>query len=399
MTGPEAARAAPGRVRRRLVVSLLLFATAVLLAELLLRSRVLQPERLAGWRSSALGVSRDELNELGYRGAAISYVDDDTVIVLLGGSNLEATACAFEQIPERVLERQLRALGRKVRVFSIGSAGYGQDQQLLALREYLAAHRADLVLLWFQIGNDLFDNLFPTHANGWPKPTFWLEDGRLAGPSWAMGENVVPRRGLLDLWRLGELPDFDREWERRLPPAYQPLAVCASMPGSVRHDWQARWDDDTRSMRVENLATEKSHFAPQLVPPSPRMLHARELTRALLGALRDAAAAQHGRFVIFEEHEDLPIPPEDRWPHDVQVLNGNGYRTSFWQPHAHAAAVRAGFEHFDMKLTDPDPWVSPHDHHLNARALEQVLHDLAVRLAPSLPQARIAPSTDARERK
>ena len=184
---------AQARQTKRLCITLLCLAAALVAAEVALRSRVLTKPRLAGWRSAERGVKADELNDSGFRGRRFEYAGDDSVVVLIGDSHVEATACSFERIPERRLESHLRGLGKKVRVASLGSGGYGQDQQLLALREYFTKHRADLVLVWFNIGNDLFDNLFPTQfpTNGWPKPTFSLRSGRLEGPNWAMGENVI----------------------------------------------------------------------------------------------------------------------------------------------------------------------------------------------------------------
>ena len=78
-------------------------------------------------------------------------------------------------------------------MFSVGAGGYGQDQELLALREYYSKYRANLVLLWQTPGNDIWNNIFPTHwpTNANPKPTFWLEDGRLKGPTEQIGEKLA----------------------------------------------------------------------------------------------------------------------------------------------------------------------------------------------------------------
>ncbi len=143
----------------------------------------------AGWNSlSGLGgVSPNEVNQLHFRGQKIEYEDDDFVIVMLGDSQVEAQACAYGWMPERRLQHFLNVEhGKNVKVFTLGASGYGQDQQLLALRGYLKDYRADLVILWQSPVNDVWNNMFPTNwpANGVLKPTYWLENGELQGPNY-----------------------------------------------------------------------------------------------------------------------------------------------------------------------------------------------------------------------
>ena len=94
----------------------------------------------SGWRSNA---NRLEENELGFRGHSIHYSPDDFVIVLLGDSNVQANACAYDWMPECRLEEHLKRMGRVVKVFTIGANGYGQDQELMAIEEYFGRYRAD----------------------------------------------------------------------------------------------------------------------------------------------------------------------------------------------------------------------------------------------------------------
>jgi hypothetical protein len=97
------------------------------------------PVILSGWRSFA---PANEHNELGFRGQRFVYAVDDFVIVLLGDSNVDATALPFESMPERLLEKHLNSRGKQVRVVSVAAGGYGQDQQLLALGEFFGKYRA-----------------------------------------------------------------------------------------------------------------------------------------------------------------------------------------------------------------------------------------------------------------
>src|SRR5205807_8778367 len=158
---------------------------------------------ISGWK--AVDASAKERNQLGFRGQQIQYADDDFVIVMLGDSQVEAKACAYEWMPERRLQFYLAESNRRVKVFSVGASGYGQDQQLLALREYFDKFKANLVLLWETPVNDVWNNVFPSSmpAAGTPKPTFWLENGQLRGPSEQIGQVIreASRVKLIELWR------------------------------------------------------------------------------------------------------------------------------------------------------------------------------------------------------
>jgi hypothetical protein len=87
-------------------------------------------ELRAGWKS----IDPDGfLNELGYRGKPIRYSDRDIVVVLLGDSQVQSAACPSASMPEQFLENYLDQLDPRYKVFSIGSGGYGNDQEYLAL--------------------------------------------------------------------------------------------------------------------------------------------------------------------------------------------------------------------------------------------------------------------------
>lgn len=336
------------------------------------------PEIRYGWVGF---VSPFERNQLGFRGRPIEYDEDDFVIVLLGDSQVAANACAFGWMPEKRLEKHLSDLvpSRNFRVITIGATGYGQDQQLLMLAEFFRRGRADMVVLWQIFENDVWNNVFPTHwpANGAPKPTFRLENGRLVGPNAAMGQPMARRTALrlVDLARnaLTVRTDLDDVWEEEfLPEPYRPLA---DYDGPVNSEWQRRWDINLGLMRHENLANEKSHFAVGLVPPSPRTRYGLDLTRALLREIRSLVEANAGRFLILVSEEPSP-PPSEASP-DVYVLNGKYYRHSEKQVKANREYVNAGMTTFTVPITVDDYRVGPTDSHLNEHAVDQVMRDLA----------------------
>jgi hypothetical protein len=172
------------------------------------------PPVLCGWKAFAVP---SEQNQVGFRGRLIEYSPEDFVVLLLGDSNVEAMALPIEAMPERRLEAHLKSLGKPAKVFSIGAGGYGQDQQLLALQEYLQKYRVDLVVLWQTPANDVWNNLFKTHmVNGNPKPTFWLEGGKLHGPSEALGQRMADSRIVVEALRqrIFDLARRDKDWSK-----------------------------------------------------------------------------------------------------------------------------------------------------------------------------------------
>jgi hypothetical protein len=330
---------------------------------------------VSGWR--AVDGSAAETNQLGYRGQPVDYADDDFVVVLVGDSQVEAKACAYEWMPERRLQFYLNAAGRKVKVFSVGASGYGQDQELLALREYFGKFRADLVVLWETPLNDIWNNVFPTSwpANGTSKPTFWLDHGRLVGPSEGIGEPIAetPRLKLTLMLRKNFVHwSRDEIWESRYPPAYQPLAAS---DGPAEGDWQTWCDTNGRGMRDENLATEKTHLAMFLTPRSPRMQYGLDLTRALMREMEGLATSRGARFIAFAV--DNPESEEGRHGEGVHALNGKFYRSSIAQYRENLSYWNEGFDFRLVPVTLQPSKVGPENPHLNEHATDQVMKDLA----------------------
>jgi hypothetical protein len=301
--------------------------------------------------------------------------------VLLGDSQVEAIACPFDWMPENRLQKYLNTHFDKVKVFSLGSSGYGQDQQLLVLREYYEKYRADLVILWETPENDVWNNVFPTHwpANGKPKPTFWLEHGLLRGPHEQMGQELYQSRIRFFhfLWRRGyfTLPR-DQEWERRyLPEPYSPMR---EYNGPLNRDWQVRWDTNQGTMRLENLANEKSHLAIKLSPRSPRMQYGLDLTRSLLREIGTLVSAHGGKFAIFRVM--LPSVLENS-PIEVYILNGKYYRISQMQFTQNVQYMNQDFSAYAIPVTVENWAVSPDDSHLNQHSVDQVMKDLTEKIA------------------
>jgi len=357
---------------------------AAFAAAVLLQVGYVPPPVVSGWKSHA---PADQQNELGFRGRRIAYAPGDYVVVLLGDSQVEAMALPPDAMPERRLEAYLDSPKGTTRVFSVGTGGYGQDQELLALEEYFRKYRADLVVLWETPGNDVWNNVFKTHmANRNPKPTFWLDrSGALRGPSESLLQPLADSRIVVaSLWaRAFGLPWRDKSWERRLPEPYAPFAQYA---GPVRTEWQERWNTNLGRMRDENLDTEKSHMAVMLAPRSKRMQFGLDLTHALMERIRELVTANHAKLVVFYVDTHDFVSEDDQ----VYVLNKKYYRVSKHQFEANWNYVNRGFDVEMIPVTETDWRVGPDDGHLNARTTEQVMANLAQRLRSRILDRRTA---------
>ncbi|MFN2596934.1 MAG: hypothetical protein ABR563_07090 [Pyrinomonadaceae bacterium] len=385
---PRAAKAVTTRARivARIFLVALGIVFALACAEVAMRLLDKPRAAVSGWR--AVYAAPAEINQIGYRGQKIEYGDQDFVILLVGDSQVEARACAFDQMPERRLEAHLNeareangARGR-VRVFSVGASGCGQDQELLALRDYFAKYRADLVVLWETPINDLWNNVFPTSfpADGTSKPTFWLEGEALRGPSEEIGQPIreTPRLKLTLTLRKNFHWSRDRAWERRYPPAYSPITEVSHLE-VVKDDWQQWYDANRRGMRDENPANEKSHLTIFLTPRSPRTTYGLDLMRALILEMQRASVAHGAGFVAFAA--DNPRSEEGTHSEGLHRLNGNLYRTSRAQYRANLEYFNRGFDFLPVPVRLADWMASPADPHLNQPATDQVMSDLAKRLA------------------
>jgi hypothetical protein len=287
-------------------------------------------------------------------------------------------------MPERRLEHYLRELsGLPVRVFSVGASGYGQDQELLALRRYLRRFRADRVVAWLTLNNDVKDNTWPTFStiDGRPKPTFWLEQGRLAGPDHMTAELVGSPIRLVALIDLARRRSPDAEWAaRHLPPPYEPLSesAVARSGETVRDDWQTLADQGL--MSAYSLAIEKNDRALRLAPASERTRYGIALTRELLRAMREVSESAGARFTLFAVDKGDKGEEMD----GIYRLGGSYYRASSEQFWENVGEITDGFDYHLLPIIEPLWQAGKLDHHLNEHATDDVMRELAARLAPGL---------------
>jgi hypothetical protein len=374
-------------VRRHLIGAVAI--TVVLIAMLLLMEVVLRlTDRpgapVVGWASGRPG----EQNQFGFRGHRFDPTADVRV-VLLGDSQVEAYGVALDDMPERPLRSAVAELVRTtVSVVSIGSGGWGQDQELLALQAHIKAILPSAVVLWFTEDNDLWNNTFPTHfpKDGVPKPTFWLDGTKLEGPNLPWLEAYRPPGLYLAqaMRRVRSVPIYptDAEWERRLPPPYRASAPSngAVSLAKTLSEWRGVRVDELPYFNDENFDTEKTHYNTYLVPESPRLTYSAALTRALLLRIRDLCEANGAKFFILIAERSLPIPD----PPTMFEVKGKGYRLSSAARRAVIARIMEGLPTIRVTGTPPDAVISKTDGHWNTEGNRYVMDSLGRQLASEL---------------
>ncbi len=320
-----------------------------------------------GWKYQG---NENHVNEIGYRGQSIDYSDDDFVIVLLGDSQVEAEALSPENMPEKILEKCLKDSIPNIKVFSIGSGGQGNDQQMEALEEYFEKHRADAVLQWFTPANDVWNNLFPTHIpqDGQPKPTYRLENGKLAGPFLKRDSLIIKNSS----WKLGHL--FQRIFLNPLKGIDANYAA-KYLPEPVKGQTEAPEDFfDWNLPATENFANEKTHSILDFENVSPRTKYGIDLTKALIKNTQKIAESNKATYILFDR-ESAPNARKDSDSYFV-FENNAYYKISKQTAQNHINDIMRDFPSFQLPLSVEDYRVSAEDGHLNLEGNKQVLQSL-----------------------
>jgi hypothetical protein len=287
----------------------------------------------------------EEENQLGFRGRTIRYDDDTKVVLLVGDSQVEAASLPFDELPEVLLEQAVKtSTVKKVAVFSVGAAGWSQDQQLLALREYFRKFRADIVLLWHTPGNDFWENTFPDRSTastkrgaGHLKPAFLLKDYHKADANelefYQPPESIV-RFAILHKFNLGRgvqkalarlgLVDWEslkdailNDWLQRIPPPHGHVSVDQSTCPAKVLTFSAIMNEFDRSdsrlvtvdMSREAVDESRSHITPFLEVLSARDEYSVRVTRALFQQIKALVESNGATFKAFvPEFSSTPEP-------------------------------------------------------------------------------------------
>jgi hypothetical protein len=319
--------------------------------ELALRAVDAPPEPVWGWKwdrspyKSDMGDNR--VNELGLRGRSIAYDPNDFVIVLVGDSYVEAGAQAYDDMPEHILENLLRTKYGidHVKVFSIASAGWGQDQELLWLSEYFTRFRANLVLTWLTPINDYWENgnidrSASLHA-GPLKPTFKLtKDNNLEleyPPRFRFKLRLLVEKAIAKLI-YGDGPALEQlytdQWLKKLPQSNLTPVSSSLCPLFVVDQLEVvssfqRGETQITALTTEDLSNSRSHFSHFLVPISSRERYQIHITHRLIEETAQLSRAHGAAFrAFYPEGSDI-----DKALHSVKCVKdqntGNYYVTNF----------------------------------------------------------------------
>ena len=372
------------------VLALLLgLLVAVFMSEIILQIIDITPRPVSGWKNCPTK-HPGECNSMGYRGEEITYSPDDFVVLLVGDSELYAPALPFEQKAEKRLEYYLKNYNNKVKVFTVADMGYGQDQQYLALREYYEKYRADLVLLLFTERNDIEDNMFPvTGLNNTIKPTFWLENAKLKGPTRGLLEPAGSRIKLALLWQryisrtIGGTSYLQRWAKEKLPTPYNPQS---DYQGEVDNSWHEEWLTDPQTVK-KYIVYEREGPSNQYTPRSKRREYGYELTRKLFSEIKKLVETHKGQFIIFKE--ERPWELRDMEMEKAYLFKGKYYKITMKQYHTNMKELFEGFEHYRIPLYMEDVTVKGPDEHLSHEAIDKLMKELSLIVSKSLFQVPV----------
>lgn len=379
---------------------------AVWIAEVALRTADRPSPISSGWgwaQSPRRNIAPPEdsgQNELGLRGRPFLYGAQDAVVLLLGDSQVEATTSRPEFMPEQLLEAHLgqAALPRPVKVFSLASSGWGNDQQLLALEHYFQTHRADVVLVWATPQNDFWENSFPdrntTAIAGHIKPTFLLNSTGLKGP-FLFGDVYLSRSRVMEIilraWlrltgRTKEQYLLD-QWVQQLPlavrrPVEEAAARCLSYPIVAQKEFfenifRLPADRGVTLHTKEDVENSRSHFSPFIEPRSERDQYLINITRALLDRIK-RVVTDHGAVfrVIYPVRREFDQLAKESL-RCIETETGRQFAARF-----ESLALLKSVVDVDDLITFPLPGgeelsVSPDDRHLSDYGNDRAMQALA----------------------
>jgi len=247
-----------------------------------------------------------------------------------------------------------------VRVVTIGSSGYGQDQEYVALHRFLDTRHADLVVNWASFADDVPANTFrlgqPRPGQLQPKPTFALRGNDSMGPTEGIGGQVFKTK-LTTLLRPMFI-DLDRNWTTLLPKA-DPGAATAPPSAEIQSHVDA------------NLEEQRTAWSIWLTPRPARVKYGMALTRALLRHMQDLSRLRGARFEILltpihgRPHSDAPM---------ALVHDGHWFLADPATRDAAIAEISTGFDTITLPAED-DPAATP-----------EAARQMMVRLAEALNQ-------------
>jgi hypothetical protein len=324
------------------------------------------------------------------------------VVLLVGDSQVEAYAGAPEHMPEQFLQDSLASrLHKPVKVFSLASSGWGQDQQLLALQEYFRVYRADLVLLWATPGNDFWENAFPDRSStpqaGHLKPTFRLKDRELYGPYFTSGSYLhnsaiaqLVESGIANIRKETLEQRILRDWLKEMPTPHESNKqtheyLCEGLTVINQVEFYKTIFELNNNIGYtvksgEDVLNSRSHFSAYMLDPSRRDGYLITITESLLRHVKEEVENHHSKFLVFYPvREDF----DQRGMQMVKCVSdsqGNTFRVSL----DYKSLLQRVISSNDLVAFDLPGGnqivVSPNDRHLNDFGNELVMKKLSLNL-------------------
>jgi hypothetical protein len=253
----------------------------------------------------------DEVNQFGFRGIQMGKSTKN--IILLGDSQVE-TSHLLELMPERFLaEAVKKSIGIKPNVISMGSWGWGTDQQYLALEKYIDKINPSIVLLWFT-ANDFRDNTYPIGNSG-RKPTFWLTTEGLQGPNHGFLEKFNPEKSRITrLLKRREVFGINTDQDKGFFKTYvepnlkdEPVKILCQ--DEVDFDLSKNiYDFNPYDVSLLSLANVR------YAQPRPSWLeYQKSLTNRILNKINDLVESRDSRFIVFyvDTPKDTTLFPKE----------------------------------------------------------------------------------------
>jgi len=326
---------------------------------------------ISGWRATA---ATGPVNQFGWRGQPPRRHDrNDFVVVLTGGGDVECIACPPDETMDVILERALRQYNPSARVITLGSRGYAQDQEYLALHEYFVRENADLVVNWAEVATDVPRNTFraiQTQPGRLAvKPSFALYGNVVRGPTEMLGQAVYRSKisGLVRPFFI----DIDRNWTTLLPRADPGASNAADGVEVLFHV-------------DEPLEQQRSTWSIWLTPRPARVQYGIDLTHGLLGHMKDLAVLRGARFAVLVTPSQTDV--ETAAPVAVEH-SGHWFVADPSTRDAAIAEVTAGFETITLP-PDSGATVSPAAERRLMARLAEVLNEKGMLAPPALARAR-----------
>ncbi len=399
---------------KNLVVTLLALCVVLVLAEGILQVADYPRALKVGWRwdqSPYRNQNDPRVNQLGLRGSPIEYSENDFVVVLLGDSQVEAGTQPAEKLPETLLRQALQDKSghNNVKVFSIASAGWGNDQQLVWLKKYFENHRADLVVNWLTPVNDYWENTFIDRSvaieAGRLKPTYridtfnTLESVLPVSLDWKLMNLVVLAAGRAlrgDKYTLEEY--YANAWQKKLPSTSAMQSAKADCPSNEIAQ-KTLIESYVRGSRSYTLLTDedvphgRSHFSPFLKHSSPRDDYAIQVTHRLIEELASTARKHGAQFFMYHTYRH-DLDGAFREIKCVRTPDGRHFPFdgSDWLRFLKASPLAPQLLTSNISSTHALT-VGPNDWHFNEEGNRKAMSELATRILGKMTMDRSGAST------